>query len=105
MANIKNFEDLSVWQHARALCNEIFKITLKQSFKVDFDLVRQIRRSSGSSMDNIAEGFERGGNKELIQFLFISKGSIGETRSQLSRAFDFGYISEGELNELKLKCF
>ena len=104
MADINSFEELPVWQHARGVCTDIFNLTQKEAFKRDFDLVRQIRRSSGSCMDNIAEGFERGGNKELIQFLFISKGSIGETRSQLYRAYDYQYITEVELSAYKLKC-
>lgn len=97
---IEFFEDLKIWQDARDLCRDIYKITETKPFRDDFRLSDQIRASSGSVMDNIAEGFEREGNKEFIQFLFISKSSCGECRSQLYRAYDFRYITEEELNEM-----
>jgi len=97
---IENFEDLEVWQLARELSKYVYKMTLLDPFCHDFKLRDQIRSSSGSIMDNIAEGFERGGNKEFMQFLYISKGSCGETRSQSYRAFDQEYISQQQLDEL-----
>ncbi|MBX2893819.1 MAG: four helix bundle protein [Cyclobacteriaceae bacterium] len=100
MATIKSFEDLEVWQKARVLANDVWNQTLTNSFSKDFSLRDQINRSSGSVMDNIAEGFERGGNKEFIQFLSYSKGSCGEVRSQLYRAKDRNHITEGEFNTL-----
>ena len=104
MATIQQFEDLEIWQNARKICNQINVLTKKSNFRKDFSLVDQIRRSSGSAMDNIAEGFERDGNREFIQFLNISKGSIGETRSQLYRSLDYGYISEQEFEIHKAEC-
>lgn len=92
MTSIKKFEDLEIWKDARELNKSVFEVTNDQAFSRDFKFRDQIRASSGSIMDNIAEGFERGGNKELIQFLSISKGSCGETRSQVYRASDYNYI-------------
>lgn len=94
---IECFEDLEIWQDARELSKFVFKITTVTPFVNDFKFRDQIRAASGSIMDNIAEGFERGGNKEFIQFLYIAKGSCGETRSQGYRAYDFNYINEEEL--------
>lgn len=99
MSTFNRFEDILAWQKARELCKILNSFTLKELFLKDFKLVSQIKSSSGSAMDNIAEGFERGGNKEFIQFLFISKGSAGETRSQLYRALDNAYISEEEFQK------
>ena len=96
----ERFEELEIWKEARELCKYIFILTELQPFSKDYKLRDQIRSSSGSIMDNIAEGFERGGNKEFGQFLFISKGSCGECRSQSYRAFDYHYINEESLNEL-----
>ena len=100
MATIKRFEDLEIWQDARKLSKEIIQVSVTTDLKNDYKLKDQIRSSSGSIMDNIAEGFERDGNLEFRQFLSIAKGSSGETRSQLYRTFDSGYISADQLKLL-----
>jgi len=97
---IERFEDLEIWRDARALSKRIFEITCQNPFCNDYKLRDQIRSSSGSVMDNIAEGFERDGNKEFVQFLSVAKGSCGETRSQSYRSFDYNYITEDKLEEL-----
>lgn len=97
---IEKFEDLEIWQEARELCRLIYRITEKDPFCRDYKLRDQIRSSSGSIMDNPAEGFERDGNKEFVQFLSFAKGSCGECRSQAYRAFDYNYISNDILIEL-----
>jgi len=101
MGTIKKFEDLEIWQQARKLTKEIYLIANNTDLKKDFRFRNQIIASSGSIMDNIAEGFERNGNIEFRQFLSIAKGSAGETRSQLYRAFDCGYINQEQLEILK----
>jgi len=100
MASIKKFEDLKAWQEARVLCKKVHALTLNQEFSRDFSLKDQIKRSSGSVMDNIAEGFDRDGNKELIHFCSIAKASCSEVRSQLYRAVDYRYITEKEFKEV-----
>ena len=97
---IERFEDLEVWKESRELCIFIKEITNSESFSKDFKFRDQIKASSGSIMDNIAEGFERDGMKEFIQFLSIAKGSCGETRSQCYRALDYKYISKETLDQL-----
>jgi len=99
------FEDLPIWQEARAISKLIFEITSDGAISRDFRFRDQIRSSSGSVADNIAEGFEREGNKEFIQFLSIAKGSAGEARSQVYRAFDNKYFDQSQLDNLipKLK--
>lgn len=94
---IERFEDLQIWQDSRELTKLVWNYTKRDSFNKDFRFRDQIRASAGSTMDNISEGFGRGGNKEFINFLLIAKGSNEETRSQLYRAFDFEYISKDEL--------
>ena len=104
MATIQKFEEIASWIEARALNEILGKLIDENRFKTNFRLINQIEGSAGSVMDNIAEGFERGGNKELIQFLFITKGSCGELRSQLYRAIDRKYISNDEFHIISEKA-
>jgi four helix bundle protein len=101
---VTRFEDLEIWQEAREICKLVYRITSSGPFEHDFKFRDQIRASSGSAMDNIAEGFERDGNKEFIQFLYISKGSCGEVQSQSYRAYDVKYIDKITLDELLEKA-
>jgi four helix bundle protein len=101
---VKRFEELEIWQKARELCLKIRQITETTSLGKDFSIKDQILRSSGSVMDNIAEGFERDGKKEFINFLYIAKGSLGETRSQVHRSFDAKHFNEETYQELLNDC-
>ena len=101
MATYKRFEDLPIWQEARAFSKRVFEVSKKGDFAKEYRLCSQIHASSGSIMDNIAEGFERDGNGEFKQYLFIAKGSCGETRSQIYRAYDYGFLDENTFEELK----
>lgn len=103
MGKILKFEDLEIWRLAREICQNVEFLIQNTNLKTNYSLKDQIDRSSGSIMDNIAEGFERNGNREFIQFLSIAKGSSGEVKSQSYRAFDKKLISEEQhlkLNEM-----
>ena len=104
MAAVKDFEELAIFQKARELSAMIYPVTKRGEFKYDTRFVQQIRAAAGSIMDNIAEGFERTGNKEFLNFLYIAKGSCGEVRSQLIRAKDVGYLTPEEYDELYTDC-
>ncbi len=94
MMKIKKFEDIESWKKARRLTNDIYQMTGTGKFARDFGLKDQIRRASISILSNIAEGFERGGDKEFLQFLAMAKGSCGEVRAQLYIALDQGYLAQ-----------
>jgi four helix bundle protein len=100
MATIKRFEDIEAWQKARILAKEIFSISLETPLNKDYRLKDQINAASGSIMDNIAEGFERGGRLEFINFLTIAKASCAEVRSQIYRLVDRSYITTEKFDEL-----
>ena len=104
MATIVRFEDLNAWKIARELTRDIYRITSLDEFSRDFGLKAQIRRASVSIMSNIAEGFERDGNKEFGNFLSISKASAGEVQSQLYVALDQNYISREEFDAIYSKA-
>jgi len=97
---VKYFEDLEIWKEARRLTGRIYSITHNHAFSKDYGLCDQIRRASVSIMSNIAEGYERSGNQELIQFLSIAKGSCGEVRAQLYIAVDQKYVETEESTRL-----
>jgi four helix bundle protein len=99
MATIERFEDVEAWQAARKLRPAVYRLTRQTGFAGDFALVNQIRRAAISGGSNIAEGFERGGNREFIQFLSTAKGSVGEIKDQLYCALDESYISQQQFDE------
>ncbi|MCC6410896.1 MAG: four helix bundle protein [Saprospiraceae bacterium] len=96
MSTFKNFEEIIAWQKARELCKKLKPLIDGMKAGGDYRFKEQLISSAGSIMDNIAEGFERQGNKEFVQFLYIAKGSCGEVRSQVYRAFDYGYLTQEE---------
>ncbi len=104
MATFKRFEDIEAWKLSREICKDVHEITSSGMLSKDFELRGQMRRSSGSMMDNIAEGFERDGAREFIQFLSIAKGSSGELKSQLYRAVDSKYIGEDKFSTIFSKA-
>jgi four helix bundle protein len=101
MGTIKRFEDLEIWQIARKLSLKVFNLTEVGPASRDFKFKDQIRASAASVMDNIAEGFERSGQLELVNFLSFSKGSSGEARSQLYRGIDQGYFPAETIELIK----
>ena len=98
---IQRFEDLEIWQQARNYIKDIYLQTGRGNLSKDYGLRDQIRRASISILGNIAEGFERKTKNEFIQFLFIAKGSCGESRSHLYIAYDLKYIEEEDFINLK----
>lgn len=101
---VSDFEELAIYQQSRELTKQVYQITREGEFKYDSRFVQQMRAASGSISDNIAEGFERQGNKEFLQFLYIAKGSCGEFRSQINRAYDAGFISLETYNQMYTDC-
>jgi len=101
---ITQFEDIEAWKLGRELTRAIYRVSKSGDFAHDFALRDQIRRAALSVPSNIAEGFERGGNREFIQALAIAKGSAGEVRSQLYTALDEAYLTEATFTELREQC-
>lgn len=101
---VENFEDLAIYQKSCELAKQVYDITRKGEFKSDYRFVQQIRAAAGSVSDNIAEGFERQGNKEFINFLYIAKGSCGEVRSQVTRAHNVGFIDDNTFSQMFVDC-
>jgi four helix bundle protein len=103
MLAAKRFEDLRMWQRARQLANLIYKLTEQPAFQ-DPDLRSQMRRAVVSVMSNIAEGFGRGSNEELLYFLYVAKGSVIELQSQLYLSVDLKYLNTPQFNEGTTLC-
>jgi len=103
MATINRFEELEIWQLARLQTNDFDWLVLHTLLARDFELRNQMNPSSGSVMDNIAEGFERSGKQEFKNFLVIAKESNGEYRSQLYRCLDRKHIDQQKFDELLQK--
>ncbi|MCK9453153.1 MAG: four helix bundle protein [Bacteroidales bacterium] len=102
---ISSFEDLEIWKEARELAKIVRQLTRRPEFAKDFRFCSQINSAAGSIMDNIAEGYERDGHKEFVQFLYIAKASNGECRSQAYRAFDADFINKEELDDLLSRTY
>ena len=104
MATVQKFEELEVWQLARILAGDVYKLTQHAGFSKQLYLKDQMNRSAGSVMDNIAEGYGRGSRLEFVQFLSIAAGSVEELKSQLYRSLDFQFIKQEEFEEVYSKA-
>jgi four helix bundle protein len=101
MAGVKEFEEYDCWKLARELANLVYTLTREDLVKRDYGYVDQIRRASVSVMNNIAEGHERGSNKEFVKFLYVARGSAGEVRNMLYVGLDQKYIDHERFEDLK----
>jgi len=97
LATVKRFEELECWKEAREFVRLLYGLTKKDTFRKDFELVSQLRRSAVSSMANIAEGFHRNSNRDFMKFLDYSRASIAESISHCYVALDQQYINEEEM--------
>ncbi len=100
MATFQRFEDIVAWQRAKSLATEVYRVTGRGALRKDFALRDQLQRAAISAMANIAEGFERDGRREFVQFLSVAKGSVGELRSHLYVVADQGLLTETDLRNL-----
>jgi four helix bundle protein len=100
MATFRQFEEIVAWQRARELAVDVYRASASGPLRKEFVLRDQILRAAISTMANIAEGFERDGNREFLQFLAIAKGSVGELRSHLHLAHSQGLLTESDLRRL-----
>jgi four helix bundle protein len=100
---IRTFEELEIWKTARRLAQEVYALSKNPQFSKDYGLRNQ-RRASVSIMSNVAEGFERGGNQEFTQYLYVAKASCGEVRSQLYVALDQEYVDQKTTDDCSPSC-
>lgn len=101
MAKIERFEEIKAWQQAKELVTTVYRLSENGRFAQDYGLRDQIRRAAISVMSNIAEGFERGSDKDFQRFLYMAKGSAGEVRSHLFLAKELGYLTTDEFGSLR----
>jgi len=97
---IERFENIEAWQLARELALKVYRLTKKPEFAKDYGLKRQIQDAAGSSMHNIAEGFDSETNAEFVRFLRYAKRSCTEVQSELYVALDEEYISPNEFKDV-----
>ena len=100
MGQTKQLEDMEVWQAAKQVVTEVYRLTRDGALAKDYGFKDQLQRAAVSIMANVADGYERGGNRELIQFLYIAKGSAAQTRSLVHAAKDLGYLSEEQRSSM-----
>lgn len=101
---VRRFEDLSVWQTARALTRGVYRAAAAQKLARDAALREQMKRAAVSVVSNIAEGFERGSRKQQLEFCYLAKGSAGELRAQVVVAHDVGLLNEEAHTWLQDMC-
>jgi len=104
MPTVERFEDRRVWQETREIVCIVYRLTGQFPPNERYGFASQMQRAAVSTMSNVAEGFERGTNKEFINFLYVAKGSNGELRTQTYVALDLGYISQAECDDLVQRC-
>ena len=100
----QSFRDLRVWLGAKELAVHVYKLTEEKPISRNFGLRDQMRRAAVSVASNIAEGYERNSNKEFVRFLFISKGSLSELRTQIEIAYEISHIEETAYNNINQLC-